>query len=109
MSSDQRVRSLPVLVRNAEEIADDAHRQGVRESLHEVELAFVPQLLDQFIDQGRNPAAHALDRTGTERVVHELAQPRVARRIGEHDPARQHVERRPLALHVSPCARRRWK
>ena len=89
----------PVLGRDSEEIADDAHRQRACEALDEVELMVGSELLDQLLDEGSDPAAHALHRPGAECVLHQLAQPRVARRIGEHDPARQHFERRPLALH----------
>ena len=87
-----------VLVRDAEEIADDAHRQRTREALDEVELALRCELLRQLVDEGRDPAAHALHRAGAEGVVHQLAHPRVPRRIDEHDPAGQHLEGRPLAF-----------
>ena len=40
-----------------------------------------------------------MTRTGSGLANRSMKQPRLVRRIGEHDPARQNVERRPLALH----------
>ena len=92
----------PALAGNPEQVADDAHRQRACEAFDEVELALGSEVGDQLLDEGRDPAAHPLHRAGAEGVVHQLAQPRVARRIGEHDPAGQHVVRRPLALRRAP-------
>ena len=74
---------LAVLLRHAEQVADDGDRDGVREVGHDVERAPVGDLVEDLRHELLHARVHRRHHARRERLVHQPAQPLVLGRIQE--------------------------
>ena len=65
-------------------------------SLRKSSLPDATEVVEQLVDQLADPAAHRADPLLPERVVGELAQPGVGRRVGDHHPVADGLQHRPV-------------
>ena len=72
--------------RQAEHVADHAHRQLLREARHQLELALLRQRAEQLVGQRGDAIAQGRDHRRLEGAGDQPAQPRVLRRIVEQHP-----------------------
>jgi hypothetical protein len=89
-----RLELLGIFGRNTQKVADHGHRQGVREIVDEVHLTGRGHLRQQTVDDRSDARAPELDHARAENPAEGAPEPGVNRRIGEHDPEPDLMEKR---------------
>ena len=88
------VKLIPVLNRHAQNFSDDGHWQRQSVIADQIHFSLPRYGVEQFIRQLLYPLPHPLDQARRERLMHELSQPRVIRRVEVEHSALQWTEHR---------------